>query len=89
MKWMKFAFPYLLVSPAVLGVFFISMFICCVSVETAMHIMLQHMGILPIMSQHTQDIAVITLAGPVAMFISALFMNKAVYEVRCMVSFNN
>lgn len=86
MKFAKFVLPYIIVSPVVLAVFFIAMFLCCVSVETILHGLLYIAGMFSLfISKHAQDITVVSVAGPVAMLIAALFMNKAVYELKNMV----
>ena len=86
MKFVKFIIPYLVVSPAAVAVFFIAMFICCVSVESLLHGMLYIAGLFSLfVSQHAQDVTVVTIAGPMALIIAALFMNKAAYEFRDMV----
>lgn len=86
MKFVKFIVPYVVVSPAAMAVFFIAMFIGCVSVESLLHGMLYIAGLFSLfLSKHAQDITVVSIAGPIALLTAALFMNKAVYEFRHMV----
>lgn len=86
MKVLKFVLPYLIVSPAAMAVFFIAMFISCVSVESLLHGVLYIAGMFSLfLSKHTQDMTVVAIAGPMALLAAALFMNKAVYELRDMV----
>ncbi|MCI1749987.1 hypothetical protein [Megasphaera cerevisiae] len=82
MKFFRFILPYILISPAAIAVFFIVLFVCCVSVEFAMHIMLYVLGSLTFVTQTSQNIFVsVTSAGP-SLIAAALFMNKAVYEMK-------
>lgn len=86
MKLVKFLLPYLIVSPAAMAVFFIAMFLCCVSVESVMHGLLYVAGLFSLfVSKNAQNITVVSIAAPLALLIAALFMNKAVYELRDMV----
>ena len=85
MKFIKFIVPYVIVSPAAVAVFFIAMFLCCVSVESVLHGILYITGLFSVfMTKHAQDITVISLAGPIALGIAGFFMNRAVHEFNAM-----
>lgn len=70
-----------IVSPAAVAVFFIAMFLCCISVESALHGILYVASMFSLfVSKHAQDITVVTIAAPLALFMAGFFMNRAVHE---------
>lgn len=82
MRFAKFIVPYVIISPASVAVFFIALFVSCISVEFAMHAVLNAVGVLPLVSQTAQNIFVSTAGATTSLFAAALFMNKGVRELR-------
>ncbi len=82
MKFVKYIVPYLLVSPVSVAVFFIALAVSCISIEFVMHAVLAVLGVLSLISKTAQNIFVSTAGAAVSVFAAAIFMNKAVKEVR-------
>lgn len=82
MKCIKFILPYLLISPVSVAVFFIAMFVSCISIEFVMHIVLTLFGIMSLISQTAQHIFVSATGVFLSLGTAAIFMNAAVKELR-------
>lgn len=82
MKLIRFVLPYIVISPAAVAVFFIALFFACVSIEGVLDGALYLSGTLHILSQTAQNIIVASAGAVLALLISAIFMNKAVYELK-------
>lgn len=82
MKFVKYIVPYLLISPVSVAVFFIALFVSCISIEFVMHAVLTVLGMLSLISKTAQNIFVSTAGAAVSILAAAVFMNKAVEELR-------
>ena len=82
MKFVKFILPYVLISPVSVAVFFIALFVSCISVEFVMNGMLHALGAFSLVSQTFRNIFVSAAGSGISLIAAALFMNKAVYEMR-------
>ena len=82
MKFVKYIVPYLLISPVSVAVFFIALFVSCISIEFVMHAVLTVLGVLSLISKTTQNIFVSTAGAAVSILAAAVFMNNAVEELR-------
>ncbi len=82
MKFVKFILPYLLISPVSVAVFFIAMFVSCISIEFVMHMVLTIFGIVSLISKTAQHIFVSAAGVFLSLGTAAVFMNAAVKELR-------
>ena len=82
MKFAKFILPYVLISPVSVAVFFITLFVSCLSIEFVMNGMLHALGAFSLVSQTFRNIFVSTAGSGISLIAAALFMNKAVHEMR-------
>ena len=82
MKFVKYLVPYLLLSPVSVAVFFIAMFVSCISIECVMHAVLTILGIVSLISKTAQNIFVSISGVAVSVLTAAVFLNKAVKELR-------
>lgn len=82
MKFVKYLVPYLLLSPVSVAVFFIAMFVSCISIECVMHAVLTVLGIVSLISKTAQNIFVSISGAAVSVLTAAVFLNKAVKELR-------
>ena len=82
MKFVKYIVPYLLISPVSVAVFFITLFVSCLSIEFVMDGMLHALGAFSLVSQTFRNIFVSTAGSGISLIAAALFMNKAVHEMR-------
>ena len=55
MKFVKYIVPYLLISPVSVAVFFIALFVSCISIEFVMHAVLTVLGVLSLISKTAQN----------------------------------
>lgn len=82
MKFVTYILPYVLISPVSVAVFFIAMFVSCLSIEFVMNGTLQALGLFAIVSQTFRHIFVSAASAGISLIAAALFMNKAVREMR-------
>lgn len=82
MKFVKYLVPYLLLSPVSVAVFFIAMFVSCISIEFVMHVVLAVLGMVSFISQTAQNIFVSASGAAVSVLAAAVFLHKAVDELR-------
>lgn len=82
MKFVKYLVPYLLLSPVSVAVFFIAMFVSCISIEFVMHAVLAVLGMVSFISQTAQNIFVSASGAAVSVLAAAVFLHKAVDELR-------
>ncbi len=82
MKFVHYMLPYVLFSPVSVAVFFIALFVCCISVEFVMHSILYMLGLLSVVSQTAQNIFVSATGSGVSLIAAAIFLNRAVYGFR-------
>ena len=80
MKFAKFILPYVLISPV--SVAFITLFVSCLSIEFVMNGMLHALGAFSLVSQTFRNIFVSVAGSGISLIAAALFMNKAVHEMR-------
>ena len=82
MKFAKFILPYVLISPVSVAVFFITLFVSCLSIEFVMNGMLACIRAFSLVSQTFRNIFVSAAGSGISLIAAALFMNKAVHEMR-------
>ena len=82
MKFVKFILPYVLISPVSVAVFFITLFVSCLSIEFVMNGMLHALGAFSLGSPTFRNIFVSVAGSGISLSAAALFMNKAVHEMR-------
>ncbi len=82
MKLITVILPYILISPVSVAVFFIALFLSCLSIEYIMHGILYILGILSSISQDWQNMFVAASGAGISLIAAALFMNKAVREMQ-------
>lgn len=82
MKFVKYIVPYLLISPVSVAVFFIALCISCISIESVLHAVLPVFGMASLISKTAQVIFVASAGAAISIIAAAIFMNKAVWELR-------
>ncbi|MBM6732870.1 hypothetical protein [Megasphaera stantonii] len=82
MKFAKFVLPYVLISPVSVAVFFITLFVSCIAIEFVMNGILHALGVFSLVSQTFRNIFVSAAGSGISLIAAALFMNKAVHEMR-------
>lgn len=80
MKKLYHVMPYILISGCAMCIFFIALFVCCVSLEAAFPTLLSYISLFSSYAIEAQRTIIVTVSIVIALYVSGSFMNRALYK---------